>query len=431
MLNILILTPYIPYPINSGANRNAFETIDRIRKCINITMAFSIKKSEKGNIEKLQQLWPEVKIYTHLNDEEQAHGAEISPTSYYRILKKIQRSTERKINRLARKNIHDNDSFIRSHSGMYTKFYEPFESHYITFINKVISENNFDLIEVNYFELINLINILPSTSKNIYVQHEIKYVVEEQRYALMDKPTPTDTFLLNYIRNYETQNIKRYDNVITVTDTDNAKMREVLKLPETVYTSEAIINTDKTYDLKEFIFNNQLIFLGLGDHFPNHQGLDWFLNNCWHYLQTSKPGLTLKVIGKWNKKLAETYTSRYKNVKFIGYVEDLHDELQNSLMIVPIHIGSGLRIKIMDGVIHGCPIVTTTIGVEGNDLVNGKSCLIADDAISFTNNILHLIDNNELCDTIRKNAIESLLSRPTPEELAKKRLDIYKVISGK
>lgn len=431
MLNILILTPYIPYPINSGANRNAFETIDRIRKCINITMAFSIKKSEKGNIEKLQQLWPEVKIYTHLNDEEQAHGAEISPTSYYRILKKIQRSTERKINRLARKNIHDNDSFIRSHSGMYTKFHEPFESHYITFINKVISENNFDLIEVNYFELINMVNILPSTSKNIYVQHEIKYVVEEQRYALMEKPTPTDTFLLNYIRNYETQNIKRYDNVITVTDTDNAKMREVLKLPETVYTSEAIINTDKTYDLKEFRFNNQLIFLGLGDHFPNHQGLGWFLNNCWHFLQTSKPGLTLKVIGKWNKKLAETYTSRYKNVKFIGYVEDLHDELQNSLMIVPIHIGSGLRIKIMDGVIHGCPIVTTTIGVEGNDLVNGKSCLIADDAISFANNILHLIDNNELCDAIRKNAIESLLSRPTPEELAKKRLDIYKVISGK
>lgn len=430
MLKLLIITPYVLYPINSGGNKIIFELLDRLRKDIDITLLFSLSENEVINAENLQKLWPNVHIYVHRKDKkykEKNENIEVKSLRYFNILDKIHHSTGRKLKRLRIK-MSNKDGLIREHSGMYNKFYEPFDESYINFLHQIIDSNHFDLIEVNFIELLNIVNALPPNIKTIYVQHEIKYIVEEQRYNLLENPKPMDMFLLNYIRNFELQNLNAYNNIITLTDIDNKKMKEALPKSKNIYTSEAVVSTDNLHIYSAFEFNNRLVFLGLGDHFPNHQGLDWFLNNCWEYIQNNNRNLILDIIGRWHNKLVDYYSLKYKNIRFRGFVEDLNNELQNVIMIVPIHIGSGLRIKIMDAVIAGCPMVTTTIGVEGNDLEDKKDCLIADNPIDFAESILKLAKDNELCNTLRNNAITKFASRPTPEALARKRLDIYRRI---
>ena len=74
-------------------------------------------------------------------------------------------------------------------------------------------------------------------------------------------------------------------------------------------------------------------------------------------------------------------------------------------MIVPLFSGSGMRIKIIEGMALGKPIVTTDIGTEGIPTENGRNILIANDVDQFVDAVMRLINNRELADRIGKSAI--------------------------
>ena len=74
-------------------------------------------------------------------------------------------------------------------------------------------------------------------------------------------------------------------------------------------------------------------------------------------------------------------------------------------MVVPLFSGSGMRIKIVEGMALGKPIVTTTIGTEGIETTSGEDILIADNAESFNQAIYTLLEDRETFDKIGKNAI--------------------------
>lgn len=75
--------------------------------------------------------------------------------------------------------------------------------------------------------------------------------------------------------------------------------------------------------------------------------------------------------------------SEYPELKLAGYVEDLGSFLKGSVAVVPIRIGSGMRMKILDAVLSKVPFVTTAKGVEGIDFKDGEDCLIVDDPAGF------------------------------------------------
>ena len=88
---------------------------------------------------------------------------------------------------------------------------------------------------------------------------------------------------------------------------------------------------------------------------------------------------TLQVIGKWRGECINRLQSEYPELKLAGYVEDLGSFLKGSVAVVPIRIGSGMRMKILDAVLSKVPFVTTAKGVEGIDFKDGEDCLIVDD----------------------------------------------------
>lgn len=97
-------------------------------------------------------------------------------------------------------------------------------------------------------------------------------------------------------------------------------------------------------------------------------------------------------------------------------------------MITPIRIGSGVRMKILEAMNYGSPLVTTSVGCEGIGLDNDKDCFIADDSKSFIDAILKLSRNNILCNEFRRSAKQKFDVRPDSAQLAEIRLNIYKKI---
>jgi glycosyltransferase involved in cell wall biosynthesis len=110
----------------------------------------------------------------------------------------------------------------------------------------------------------------------------------------------------------------------------------------------------------------QLLFLGKLDWPPNRDGLKWFLKEVWPFIDIDK--FELNIVGSGNADWINKYLNE-KNIKFLGFVKDLNEIFQTmDISIVPVHFGSGTRIKVLECVSKGMPLLSTSMGVQGSDL---------------------------------------------------------------
>ncbi len=68
-MKLLILTPYLPYPVNSGGNQGVFGLIDRLRRYVDISMLIPVSDRDKSNLEELQKIWTDITFYPYNKDE--------------------------------------------------------------------------------------------------------------------------------------------------------------------------------------------------------------------------------------------------------------------------------------------------------------------------------------------------------------------------
>jgi glycosyltransferase involved in cell wall biosynthesis len=164
--------------------------------------------------------------------------------------------------------------------------------------------------------------------------------------------------------------------------------------------------------------------LGPEIHFPNLDAVDWFLTNCWTSLKNCFPDLQFEVVGKWKKETRTKY-EKLPGVKFHGYVEELDEVLEGAIMVVPLRIGSGMRMKILEGASWHMPIVSTPIGAEGLPMENGHNCFLAEKASDFVEAVGKLIENKELQVQFIENSKEIIRVDYSIEDCGKRRLEIF------
>ena len=264
---------------------------------------------------------------------------------------------------------------------------------------------------------------LPENVKKVFVQHEIGYI----RNALLLKEMKSDQMIDKYhfekLKSFEVSTMNQYNVIITLTDVDSMKLKND-NVITAIMSSPACIPV-KTKHSNYTYTTNRLTFLGGYNHKPNSDGLKWFLEKVWSFILITKPDTVLDVVGSWPKDVCEELMKRYKNITFKGMIQDLATVLPGSVMIVPILVGSGMRMKILDAVNHGCPFVTTTVGVEGLNFVNNESCFVEDVSESFASKVLELLNNKELQELFLLNSQKVYNENYSIEILGDKRLQIY------
>lgn len=145
-----------------------------------------------------------------------------------------------------------------------------------------------------------------------------------------------------------------------------------------------------------------LFFIGALDWLPNREGLLWFCRNVWSGLKNKYPYLILKVAGRNAPAKFVRQLSKY-HIVFEGEIEQAKDFMQNNgIMIVPLLSGSGMRVKIIEGMSLGIPIVATSTAARGIPVKNDENILIADTNQDFTVAVEKLISDREY----RKNLSE-------------------------
>ena len=140
-----------------------------------------------------------------------------------------------------------------------------------------------------------------------------------------------------------------------------------------------------------------LLFCGSLSYAPNQKGLEWFHKEVWPQLRKADSSVRLRVIGSGAQPDHYAELRADSTVEFLGEVGTVVPHYrQSGVSIVPLFEGSGTRLKILEAMALGRPVVSTPLGCEGLAVEDGKHLLIADDAEGFAAAVARLLTDRAL-----------------------------------
>jgi glycosyltransferase involved in cell wall biosynthesis len=271
---------------------------------------------------------------------------------------------------------------------------------------QILKENRFDIVQLEMLYMAPYLETIRrhSDAKIILRAHNIEYLIWERITSVTKNPLKKQYLgtLTRKLRNYELSVMDKFDGIATITAKDAEFFRKAgCRIPLTDIPFGIDINNYKPeYTAKDEV---SLFHLGSMNWMPNEEGVRWFLDNAWPEIHKANPNLKFYLAGRmmpgWLINL------KINNVEVVGEVDDATKFInEKGIMIVPLLSGSGIRIKIIEGMALGKTIISTTIGAEGINYKKGRDILIADTPEEFHKAVSQCINDKDYCSSIGRNA---------------------------
>jgi len=208
------------------------------------------------------------------------------------------------------------------------------------------------------------------------------------------------------IRNYEKKYCGLFEVNLTVSEDDESTLRKNIGTKDIEIIPNGV-DTNYFYTKKNNIQTKSMIFAGGMGWYPNRDAMIYFAKEIWPLLKEQYNDIKMTVIGRKPPESLLKLSSLDKNFSVTGFVDDVRPYLDNALIYVcPIRDGGGTRLKILDALSMGKPIVATSTAVEGIAVQNEKNVLIANTPDQFVRQIKRLIENKTLRDDLSKSGRE-------------------------
>lgn len=404
--NILFVLPFLPYPMVSGGHQALFNGIACIKDDYNIFIAYYCDGRNYHDEEEFLKCVPNATLLP-------------MDTSYRPISFKAR--FWNKVKRIASSK--EASCYPQDKNGKYDLWLwarKPQPAKWGQLVYDACQKYNIDIAQVEMPWIMSFILTLPDNVKKVFVHHELGFV--KQALELKNAPDNNIYARACYLHTEATERgiLNHADHIITLSPIDKRKLED-FGVTSPITSSFAIVNTKS--ELTPYISDKKILtFVGPDDNGANPVGLRWFLENCWNKLNGE---YKLKVIGRWRESNKQTILRDFPEVEFHGFVDSLFDTLKGTIMIVPITIGSGIRMKILEAASMGIPFVSTTVGAEGIPLRDGKDCFLADEPKVFVDDILKLQDKALRMKFIH-NANQMVKDNFSFKALRDNRLSIYK-----
>lgn len=381
---ILFITPQLPYPPISGGTIRTKAILDSLIENFDVYLLGLLKNEDINSYEVFKKLY---------NDK----------VSYIRFFPHNLENSKRNIS-----------NFVKSLlSKIPLTVYRNKNPYLQKELAKIIKKEFFDYIFLDHYISWNfIVNIKEDIRKrNIKIvtnTHNCEYLIWK-RYAIIEKNIIKKAFL--FFESFRIKKFEKYiynysDKVITISLEDYKKINNLTNKNNTFIVpatgDEKLLSLP---DLNYFKTQKILLFVGTLSWEPNLNGLIWFIKNCWKELKKDIVDLKLYIVGKNPPKKLSTLTKNYNDIYLIGFVENLNKLYEQSrVFISPIFFGSGIKIKNLNAMYRGLPLVTTSLGAEG---IEGKDSIhfcIANNKNEFIKKIKLLLTNEKIWYIISKNS---------------------------
>ena len=234
----------------------------------------------------------------------------------------------------------------------------------------------------------------------VIVAHNVESMIWSRRAKMAGNPLGRWFFGMQAKRmaDFERAQMPRASRLIAVSEADAETFRQW---------GARCVTVDNGVDLEFYSPDagaevaNRMLFLASLDWFPNIDALDHFIAEILPAIRRARPQATLRIVGRRLSTADAARFAKVAGVEVIGEVDDVRQELRSaSVVVVPLRIGGGSRLKILEALAAGKAVVATTIGAEGLAVEDGVHLRIADSAKVFSKITCEL-----LADETRRRAL--------------------------
>ena len=436
-MNILIITPELPWPPETGGKASQFATLKALASDHSFRIVVSRASPHLPSLaNELERELPHVTVALGDTPPPPTTGTGASPGLRQRL-----KGVARQILRRGRQPEHPENGPRPGPERPYYPFV-PLSTETLALV-----ETNLDwadLIQAEFHESLYTVFMPISHKPKIFICHQAHGRFCQRFYssqamagsvAVVDGEATTPSLMAATdtaaARALEARCMACFYHIITFTEDDqHALWQQDPSLPITVSPFPipadcAIVPPDEVrrWDL-------QLVYVGSSVWYPNVQAVAWFSNRVYPLLREQLPAdaCRLQVVGHWPE--AQRQFIPPEAVSFLGYAESIASVLSGNISINPVFTGAGLRTKLLASAACTSPIITTSIGCEGMGLRHGDHCLIADRAEDFAAAIVTLIRDQPMATHLATRAFETALQTFAPEAVRQRRNRIYADVCG-
>ncbi|MBN2273300.1 MAG: glycosyltransferase family 4 protein [Bacteroidales bacterium] len=293
----------------------------------------------------------------------------------------------------------------------------------------ILKNKSYDIVQLEGLYLMPYADVIRRVSKakivlrSHNIEHEIWKRIAQKTGNLLLKPYYT--ILAKRMAAFEASFVDTYDMLVPIslrdddfyTQLGNTKPSMVIPfgIDTTLKPSETVVHKQ-----------NSLFFIGSLDYIPNHEGLVWFIEKVWKKFLHPLNIYSFYIAGR-NAPAGLIKYLKKQAVSFVGEVDDACSFMKSGgVMVVPVLSGGGIRVRIIEAMAMGIPVVSTAIGAEGLDVSDGSNIMINDDPQSFAHAVVKLLENQTFFTNIGKNARHYIEEKMDANRLAGELLTFYR-----
>lgn len=272
-------------------------------------------------------------------------------------------------------------------------------------IREILKKEHIDLVHVDMLPLSVYINEFEKLPK-ILVNHNVESVRLFRWFQTESNPVKKAYLGIQYpkLQFFERSAMEKFDCCVVVSEKDKELLRGM-----GVKNNIAVVpnGTDTTFfkPMGREKIENSVLWLGHMDVHTNKDAVLYFWREIFPLLQKQYPQVRMTFVGTAPPKEIADASRKNGNIKVTGFVDDVRPYMDEAaVMIAPLRIGSGTRLKILDAMAMGKAIVSTSIGCEGLRVQDGDNILIADSPQDFADKVALLLTHNGIRHTLEKNA---------------------------
>ncbi len=293
---------------------------------------------------------------------------------------------------------------------------------------KLLDTESFDLIQMEGPYLAQYLGLIRKKSSALlsFRAHNIEHLIWYRK-ASHERNPLIRAYLKNLahrICKLETALAREMDCILPISAVDAEYFKK--KCPsKAIKVVPAGLQTED-YSLQDLPGESSCFFIGALDWMPNQEGLRWFLKEVFPGLREKFPELLFHVAGR-NAPPAIERILKQKGIVYYGEVENAKAFIKDqSIMIAPLFTGSGIRIKILEAMALGKPVLTTPIGIEGIPARNGEEVCVATEAIAFRNTLENLLRDEGLRQKLRQKGRKLVQENFDTFEISKQVTSFFK-----
>jgi len=258
----------------------------------------------------------------------------------------------------------------------------------------LVAQEDYDLVICDFIFMVPIAKGLASRGSLLF-QHNVEAQIF-QRYVETAANWPRRLVMSMQWKKmvrFEKESGKYFDAVIAVSDQDREQFERDYGWKH-VHVIDTAVDVD-FFQPREEELPNEVAFVGSMDWLPNQEGVEWFVKKVWPQVRQEHPTAEFKIVGRNPSRQVESLAD-VAGVEVLGTVPDVRPYLDRAALVVtPLLVGGGTRIKIFEAMAMEKAVVSTSIGAEGLKVEDQKHILLADSVTEFATAVNRLLASRE------------------------------------